>query len=44
MRLYRFEIRHFKPIEQASFNWEDLLLLIGENNAGKPSVLEALDL
>ncbi len=42
MRLSKFEIRNFKGIEQASFNWEDLITLIGENNCGKSSSLQAL--
>ena len=39
MRLRRFEIHNFKCIEYVSLEWEDLLVLIGENNAGKSSVL-----
>ncbi|MFL9885012.1 AAA family ATPase [Paraburkholderia agricolaris] len=42
MRLRRFEIRNFKAIAQASIEWDDLLVLIGENNCGKSSVLAAL--
>lgn len=42
MRLCRFEIRNFKGIEYASLDWEDLIVLIGENNAGKSSVLSAI--
>lgn len=42
MRLRRFEIRNFKAIEYASLEWDDLLVLIGENNCGKSSVLGAL--
>ena len=42
MRLYRFEIRNFKCIEYACLEWEDLIVLIGENNAGKSSVLSAI--
>ena len=44
MRLCRFEIRNFKCIEYASFDWHDLVVLIGENNAGKSSVLSAVAL
>lgn len=44
MRLCRFEIRNFKCIEYVNLNWEDLLVLIGENNAGKSSVLSAIAL
>jgi predicted ATP-dependent endonuclease of OLD family len=42
MRLHRFEIRNFKAISQASLEWDDILVLIGENNCGKSSVLAAL--
>jgi putative ATP-dependent endonuclease of OLD family len=43
MRLAKFEIRNFKGIRFASFDWEDIVVLIGENNAGKSSVLQALE-
>lgn len=42
MQLYRFEIRNYKCIEYVSLKWDDLLVLIGENNAGKSSVLSAI--
>ncbi len=42
MRLSRFELHNFKGIHNASFEWDDIVILIGENNAGKSSVLEAL--
>jgi energy-coupling factor transporter ATP-binding protein EcfA2 len=42
MRLRRFDIRNFKAIESATIEWDDLLVLIGENNSGKSSVLAAL--
>lgn len=42
MRLCRFEIRNFKCIEYACLEWENLLIFIGENNAGKSSVLSAI--
>lgn len=42
MRLCRFEVRNFKCVEYASLEWEDLLVLIGENNAGKSTVLAAI--
>lgn len=42
MRLHRFEIRNFKSIAQACLEWDDLLVLIGENNCGKSTVLAAL--
>jgi putative ATP-dependent endonuclease of OLD family len=42
MRLCKFEINNFKGIRNASFDWEDLVVLIGENNAGKSTVLQAI--
>lgn len=42
MRLRRFEIRNFKCIQDASFDWDDIVSLVGENNAGKSTVLQAL--
>lgn len=42
MRLFKFEIRNFKCIEYASLEWKDLIVLIGENNSGKSSVLSAI--
>ena len=42
MRLRRFEVRNFKGIENVAIEWDDLLVLIGENNAGKSSLLHAL--
>src|SRR5689334_4609426 len=42
MQLKRFEVKNFKGIENIAVDWEDLLVLIGENNAGKSSVLHAL--
>jgi predicted ATP-dependent endonuclease of OLD family len=42
MRICKFEIRNFKGIQNASFDWEDIVVLIGENNCGKSTVLQAL--
>lgn len=42
MRLGKFEVHNFKGIEDASFEWDDIVVLIGENNAGKSTVLQAL--
>lgn len=42
MRLHRFEVRNFKCVEYANLEWQDLLVLIGENNAGKSSILSAI--
>jgi putative ATP-dependent endonuclease of OLD family len=43
MRLAKFELHNFKGIRNASFDWEDIIVLIGENNAGKSTVLQALE-
>lgn len=43
MRLRTFEIRNFKAIASLALDWDDLLVLIGENNSGKSSVLGALE-
>ena len=42
MRLRRFEAKNFKAIEHIATDWEELLVLIGENNCGKSSLLLAL--
>ena len=42
MRLRKFEIKNFKSIHSIEVEWDDLLVLIGENNCGKSSVLLAL--
>lgn len=42
MHLAKFEIRNFKGIQDCSFQWHELVVLIGENNCGKSSVLQAL--
>ncbi len=44
MRLARFEVRNYKGIEHATLHWDDILVLIGDNNSGKSSVLQALAL
>lgn len=43
MRLKTFEIRNFKSIAHVVLEWDNLLVLIGENNSGKSSVLAALE-
>ena len=43
MRLRTFELHNFKGVSEASFQWDDIVMLIGENNAGKSTVLHALD-
>lgn len=42
MRLCRFELRNFKGIRNGVFDWQDIAVLIGENNVGKSSILQAL--
>ena len=42
MRLNKFEIKNFKGIKGCSFEWEDIVVLIGENNVGKSTCLLAL--
>ena len=42
MRLRKFEIKNYKAIQTLSFEWDDLITLIGEHNCGKSSVLSAL--
>ena len=43
MRLRQFEIHNYKGIQEAKFEWDDIAILIGENNAGKSTVLQALE-
>jgi predicted ATP-dependent endonuclease of OLD family len=43
VRLRRFEVKNFKAIQNVAIDWQDLLVLIGENNCGKSCVLLALD-
>ncbi len=42
MRLRRFELKNYKCVAQATLDWDDLLVLIGENNAGKSTILSAI--
>lgn len=44
MKLVRFEVRNYKGIEHAKLIWDDILVLIGDNNCGKSSVLQAMAL
>jgi len=44
MKLVRFEVRNYKGIEHAKLLWDDILVLIGDNNCGKSTVLQALAL
>lgn len=42
MRLCKFEVRNFKNLVHVEFTWEDIVVLIGENNVGKSSMIHAL--
>lgn len=43
MKLSRFEINNFRNLASVCFDWDDFVVLIGENNTGKSSVLLALE-
>ncbi len=43
MRLKKFSVRNFKGISSLDIQWDDIIVLIGPNNCGKSSVLQALD-
>ena len=42
MQLTQLDIRNFRGIEELSLPLDDLCVLIGENNAGKSSILDAI--
>ncbi len=44
MRLCRFSVTNFKAIRHLELHWDDLFVLIGENNCGKSCVLSALSI
>ncbi len=44
MRLRRFSVTNFKAIRHLEIDWDDLLVLLGENNCGKSCVLSALSI
>ena len=44
MKLKQIEIKKFRSIENISIEINDLAILIGENNAGKTTILKALEL
>lgn len=44
MKISRLKIRNFRGIERADLLFSDHVVLIGDNNAGKSTVLEAIDL
>jgi len=43
LKISKFSINNFKNLQDVSFTFEDYVLLIGENNTGKSSILYALD-
>jgi putative ATP-dependent endonuclease of OLD family len=44
MRLRRFIVTNFKAVRHLEIDWDDLLILLGENNCGKSCVLSALSI
>lgn len=44
MKISKVEIENFRSIEKLSFNLNDYIVLIGENNSGKSSILKAIEL
>ena len=44
MKLSRLQIRNFRGIRRATLIFPDHVVLIGDNNSGKSTVLEAIDL
>ena len=42
MQLTQLDIEHFRGIEDLSLPLDDLCVMIGENNAGKSSILDAI--
>lgn len=46
MRIKKVTIKNFKCLgpEEITINWEDIVVLVGENNTGKSSILYAIDI
>jgi putative ATP-dependent endonuclease of OLD family len=44
MRLWKFVVRNFKNLEEVEFTWEDIVVVIGENNVGKSNLIQALQI
>src|SRR3546814_12913267 len=44
MKIYSVDIKNFRGIRSATLNLPDHAVLIGDNNTGKSTVLEAIDL
>lgn len=43
MRLRQFEVKNFKGLGSVTLLWDDILVLIGQNNTGKSTVLQSLE-
>ena len=43
MKIVKFTVRNFKSLGDVVFDWDDIVFLIGENNTGKSSILQALE-
>ena len=44
VKLSRLQVRNFRGIKKATLLFPDHVVLIGDNNTGKSTVLEAIDL
>lgn len=45
MRIKSIKVENFKCLgEENNINWDDIIVLVGENNTGKSSVLQALNI
>jgi len=44
MKIRNVKIENFRSIKELQFEFQDLMILIGENNAGKTNIFKALDL
>lgn len=44
MKIKSITIKNFRSFQYESFNFQDLMVLVGENNSGKSNILKALNL
>lgn len=44
MKIKKIKIENFKSIKKTEFDFEDLTILLGENNSGKTNILKALQM
>lgn len=44
MRIVRLKIENFRSIKKSEFVLPECVVLVGDNNSGKSTVLEAIDL